>query len=553
MSVEVHPRGGARKRKVEENLGSKNTWKTNLEERWSVRKCAIIGDGDSWLSGGPNKACIKKSTPHAKPQRQGSSGKGANIDRSSSSQEPMCQVTLSPSLAGLLGKRQLSRADVVSLFLAMCKKKGLLNPLDKGEILFPPRMAKIFGRQTARVSSVLRFLGPHLSGPDASHGQPPETTRTRGQRRKRKHRPDELDEEVVAPTQRGVVSSCMGTEDDQDMDTWAKSMEEDAALLDMDSDVDAGKGSLNEASVETSRWKRWVELRPLSSGSNLVPFQRTLHDSAQSSPLDVAAGTTAAARDSTGRGLVTAGSAPPRRRGLQHEFAKPSTPEASLSCRAAPEPGAWSAVEKCTSQLVPQLSKIGLSKVSVAVRCKPEEAVLHFEVVAEPTSQGSINRAARRAHEAAWWREPCAVRVREVASGELEAFGEVELSGLEPEFAYRVFIEVHPTTGNESSCSHNNNVANDQVEDEVFRRSVEVMLPQRARPSLWSPEEVLQWCLSVKVPELARKAEEYSINGETLLSLSEEDIRSLGVTAPFLLRRVLRALLALHNSQLRSA
>lgn len=61
-------------------------------------------------------------------------------------------------------------------------------------------------------------------------------------------------------------------------------------------------------------------------------------------------------------------------------------------------------------------------------------------------------------------------------------------------------------------------------------------------PSEWSPREVQLWCQSIHVPVLAQKAVEYGVDGPTLLSFTEEDLRGIGVSTPFIMRRVLSEL-----------
>merc|ERR1712039_323561 len=72
-----------------------------------------------------------------------------------------------------------------------------------------------------------------------------------------------------------------------------------------------------------------------------------------------------------------------------------------------------------------------------------------------------------------------------------------------------------------------------------------VMLPQRAWPAKWSSRDVVAWCQAQHVPELLRMAESYAIDGATLLTLGEEDLKASGMAAPFLLRKTLASLAAL--------
>mmetsp|Transcript_20439 Transcript_20439/g.38374 ORF Transcript_20439/g.38374 Transcript_20439/m.38374 type:complete len:226 (+) Transcript_20439:136-813(+) len=93
---------------------------------------------------------------------------------------------------------------------------------------------------------------------------------------------------------------------------------------------------------------------------------------------------------------------------------------------------------------------------------------------------------------------------------------------LEPKLSYNVTVR-----SSEGGCSH------------------EVLLPQRACPAKWSSRDVMTWCQTQHVPELVRMTQEYGIDGSTLLSLGEEDLKASGVVAPFLLRRTLNGLATL--------
>lgn len=176
-------------------------------------------------------------------------------------------------------------------------------------------------------------------------------------------------------------------------------------------------------------------------------------------------------------------------------------------------------LEECVRSSLPRLSRIG--RTTVTVECRPTSGAFRFEAVAEPLPApgGAESGTALRA--------PCTVGFHELAAGGLEPFGEVQLTGLDPALAYRVAFEVRSLAAGESA---------------TVARSPEVMLSQRAQPARWTAQEALQWCLSLQVPELARKVEEYRIDGTTLLALGEDDLSALGVVAPFLQRRVLESL-----------
>merc|ERR1712048_174761 len=94
---------------------------------------------------------------------------------------------------------------------------------------------------------------------------------------------------------------------------------------------------------------------------------------------------------------------------------------------------------------------------------------------------------------------------------------EARLVGLDPELEYHIAIE---------SCTSR-------------ASSAKVVLPQRARPANWSPHDVLIWCQAQHVPELVHMTQQYAIDGSTLLSMGEDDLKASGLQAPFLLRRTL--------------
>merc|ERR1712228_292624 len=60
-------------------------------------------------------------------------------------------------------------------------------------------------------------------------------------------------------------------------------------------------------------------------------------------------------------------------------------------------------------------------------------------------------------------------------------------------------------------------------------------------PREWSPREVQLWCKSIHVPVLAQKVKEYAVDGPTLLSFTEEDLQGIGISTPFIQRRVMSA------------
>mmetsp|Transcript_23563 Transcript_23563/g.52191 ORF Transcript_23563/g.52191 Transcript_23563/m.52191 type:complete len:446 (-) Transcript_23563:108-1445(-) len=172
------------------------------------------------------------------------------------------------------------------------------------------------------------------------------------------------------------------------------------------------------------------------------------------------------------------------------------------------------------SAAIPQLTRIALDEVSVELRI-PLGRGHRLEAVARPDVADS---------EDACVRAQCLVEMREEPNDGLVEYVSARLCGLSPQQSYRVAVEIYkPVCGN------------------VTLRSTEVLVPQRAKPGQWTVGEALSWCGSLRVPELVRAVRDYGIDGKTLLSLGGEDLRAFGVTAPFLVRRVLAALEAIRG------
>lgn len=171
-------------------------------------------------------------------------------------------------------------------------------------------------------------------------------------------------------------------------------------------------------------------------------------------------------------------------------------------------------IAETLSTSVPRLLRF--DHTSVVVNCTIPNGITNLEVVATPVSESSPSKTPSRA--------PCKIEVQECVDGFFESCAEARLERLDPKQSYRIVVQ-HIGDATESSC--------------------EVRLPQRVSPKKWTQQEVAVWCMSQQVPELAQKAKEYGIDGTTLLSLFEEDLRSMGLTTPFLLRRVTAGLEAL--------
>lgn len=171
-----------------------------------------------------------------------------------------------------------------------------------------------------------------------------------------------------------------------------------------------------------------------------------------------------------------------------------------------------SAVEEVLATTVLQITSF--DRTSVVVQCAAPPGRFQLEAVAKPDADKPEVRA------------PCVVEVREDRNGEFVPYAEAKLVGLDPKQAYHVTVQISGGGG----CSH------------------QALLPQRMSPSKWSPRDVAVWCQAQHVPELVRMAQNYAINGKTLLSLGEEDLKASGLAAPFLLRRTLEGLKGLRAS-----
>jgi len=171
-------------------------------------------------------------------------------------------------------------------------------------------------------------------------------------------------------------------------------------------------------------------------------------------------------------------------------------------------------IEETLRTSVPRLLRF--DHTSTVVSCVVPNGQTKLEVVATPVSGASPSQKSIRAL--------CKIELQECVDGFFESCAEARLDKLDPKQSYN--ITIHPI-------------------GDAAESSREVRLPQRASPKKWIQQEVAVWCMSQQVPELAQKTKEYGIDGTTLLSLFEEDLRTMGLTAPFLLRRVTAGLEAL--------
>jgi chromatin remodeling complex protein RSC6 len=150
---------------------------------------------------------------------------------------------------------------------------------------------------------------------------------------------------------------------------------------------------------------------------------------------------------------------------------------------------------------------------SVVIECRAPPGNVLLEAVAKPIGTTGLPES----------RAPCSVEFREDQRGVFEPRVEAKLGDLDPKLAYHITVRMCDDGG----CSH------------------QALLPQRAHPEKWSSQDVATWCQSMHVPELLHMAQQYAIDGPTLLSLGEEDLKASGLTAPFLMRRTLAGLDAL--------
>jgi chromatin remodeling complex protein RSC6 len=209
---------------------------------------------------------------------------------------------------------------------------------------------------------------------------------------------------------------------------------------------------------------------------------------------------------------------------MKHETKRELKAEPSAgSKKAKQEPGCSrheededtrASTKEALGAAVPQISSF--DHTSAVVVCVIPQGKLEFEAVAKPCLAGKPEL-----------RKLCSPEFCENREGKLELHAEAKLVGLDPKLAYLVRVQLR----GETACS-----------------SHEVSLPQRSTPAQWSPRDVTTWCQAQHVPELVRMAQEYGIDGKTLLSMGEDDLKASGLAAPFLLRRTLASLQALRGA-----
>ena len=72
-------------------------------------------------------------------------------------------LKLSANLAGIVGKKEASRADCVKQLWAYLKKHNLQDPENKQFFTPDAKMAKIFGKDRMRAFAMSKFLSANLS------------------------------------------------------------------------------------------------------------------------------------------------------------------------------------------------------------------------------------------------------------------------------------------------------------------------------------------------------------------------------------------------------
>mmetsp|Transcript_160612 Transcript_160612/g.296041 ORF Transcript_160612/g.296041 Transcript_160612/m.296041 type:complete len:403 (-) Transcript_160612:162-1370(-) len=174
-----------------------------------------------------------------------------------------------------------------------------------------------------------------------------------------------------------------------------------------------------------------------------------------------------------------------------------------------------------------ELDAVARSMKLRVVHLEREAATLNFTVLTRQCHFEAVAIPGGEAGAVAAIRAKCNLNACQGTNGDVETCGEAHVKGLDPAVNYRLAIEIRSLDSSKSVPTF---------------CSAEVMVPQRAWPKRWSPREAQLWCQAIQVPDLAQKVKEYGVDGTTLLSFTEEDLRGVGISVPFVLRRVLSAL-----------
>jgi chromatin remodeling complex protein RSC6 len=74
-------------------------------------------------------------------------------------------VTPSEDLAEIVGKKDLPRSEVVSKVWEYIKKNDLQDAKDRRQINADDKLEKIFGKKSASMFEMNKFLSAHLTAP----------------------------------------------------------------------------------------------------------------------------------------------------------------------------------------------------------------------------------------------------------------------------------------------------------------------------------------------------------------------------------------------------
>lgn len=178
----------------------------------------------------------------------------------------------------------------------------------------------------------------------------------------------------------------------------------------------------------------------------------------------------------------------------------------------------------------PSLDAIAETLVLRVLHLEREMVTLNFTAISRQCRFEALAIPVSKAGSSTVIRGPCSVQIVRDAKGDVEVCGEAHIKGLSPMCSYRLAVEVGSLDARNSAH---------------ILSPVEVQIPQREHPEKWSAVEAQLWCQSIQVPALAQKVKEYGVDGNTLLCFTEDDLRGIGISTPFILRRVLSALKSL--------
>jgi len=73
------------------------------------------------------------------------------------------KVTISADLAKVIGSGPMGRMDVTKVLWEYIKKNNLQNPVKKSEILADANLKVIFGKDSATMFEMTKFVNKHLT------------------------------------------------------------------------------------------------------------------------------------------------------------------------------------------------------------------------------------------------------------------------------------------------------------------------------------------------------------------------------------------------------